>query len=122
MNIAISATTPELDSQLDPRFGRAAYFIVADTDTLAWQAFPNPAVTASGGAGTQAAQFIAHHFVQVAISGDFGPNAYNALRAAAISMYLPGASRTVKEAIEQFRAGQLQQVREPTLGGVSLAG
>jgi predicted Fe-Mo cluster-binding NifX family protein len=122
MKIAISATTPELDSQVDPRFGRAAYFIVADTDTLAWQAYPNPAVSASGGAGTQAAQFIAYHFVQAAVSGDFGPNAYNALRAAAISMYLPGTSQTVKEAIEHFRADQLQQVREPTLGRASMAG
>jgi predicted Fe-Mo cluster-binding NifX family protein len=122
MKIAIGASTLEMDSQIDPRFGRAAYFIVADTDTLAWQAFLNPAVTASGGAGTQAAQFIAHHNVQACISGDFGPNAYNALRAAAISMYLPGTSQTVKEAIEHFRTGQLQQVREPTLGRASMAG
>jgi predicted Fe-Mo cluster-binding NifX family protein len=117
MKIVITATSPNLDSAIDSRFGRAAYFIVVDADTLKWQAYPNPGAGASGGAGTQAAQFIAHQDVQAAVSGDFGPNAYNALYAAGIAMHLLGACQTVREAVEQFKADQLAQVGAPTSVG-----
>ncbi len=56
MKVLISASAPKLESSLDPRFGRAAYFLVVDSDTLEWTALENPAVHASGGAGIQAAQ------------------------------------------------------------------
>jgi predicted Fe-Mo cluster-binding NifX family protein len=114
MKILLTATSPSIDSNIDPRFGRGAYLIVVDTDTLEWQAHPNPGVGASGGAGTQAAQIAANQPVKAAISGDFGPNAYNALQAAGIDMYLYGTSSTVKEAIEQFKAGKLESVGAPT--------
>jgi predicted Fe-Mo cluster-binding NifX family protein len=117
MKIVITATSPDLDSAIDPRFGRAAYFIVVDVIDRKWQACPNPAVDASGGAGTQAAQSIATLGVQAAISGDFGPNAYSALKAAGIAMYLLGTSQTVKEAVEHFFAGKLAQVSAPTSVG-----
>ena len=114
MKIILTATTPSIDSNVDSRFGRGAYLIVVDPDTLEWQAHPNPGVGASGGAGTLAAQFAANQHVSSVISGDFGPNAYNALQAAGIAMYLFGASTTVKEAIEHFKAGQLERVGAPT--------
>jgi predicted Fe-Mo cluster-binding NifX family protein len=117
MKIVVTATSPNLDSAIDPRFGRAAYFIVVDADTLEWQSHPNPSVGASGGAGTQAAQYIANQGVQVAVSGDFGPNAHSALNAAGITMYLLGASQTVREAIEHFKTGQLAKVGAPTSAG-----
>jgi len=117
MKIVISAISPDLDSGIDPRFGRAAYFIAVDTNTSEWQAYPNPAAEALGGAGTQAAQYIAHQGVRVVVSGDFGPNAYNALNAAGISMYLLGTSQTVREAVENYRAGQLARAGAPTSMG-----
>ena len=67
-----------------------------------------------GGAGTLASQFIANQQANAVISGDFGPNAYNALQAAGVAMYLYGARSTVKEAIEGFSAGQLEPVGAPT--------
>jgi predicted Fe-Mo cluster-binding NifX family protein len=117
MKVVVTATSPALDSAIDPRFGRAAYFIVVDVIDREWQAYPNPGAGASGGAGTQAAQYIATQGVQAAISGDFGPNAYSALKAAGITMYLLGPSQTVKEAVEHFFAGQLTQVGAPTAAG-----
>jgi predicted Fe-Mo cluster-binding NifX family protein len=117
MKIVVTATSANLDSTIDSRFGRAAYFIVVDVNTLEWQAYPNPAVDASGGAGTQAAQYIANQGAHVAISGDFGPNAYSALNAAGVAMYLLGTSQTVREAVTQFKAGQLAQVGAPTSAG-----
>jgi predicted Fe-Mo cluster-binding NifX family protein len=117
MRIVLTSTSPKLDSDVDPRFGRGAYFLVVDSETLEWQAHSNPGVGASGGAGTLAAQFIANQHAEAVISGDFGPNAHDALQAAGIAMYLFGASATVKEVIEHFKAGQLAQVDAPTSEG-----
>jgi predicted Fe-Mo cluster-binding NifX family protein len=117
MKIVISAISPDLDSVIDPRFGRAAYFITVDTNTLEWQSHPNPAADTLGGAGAHAAQYIVNHGAGVAVSGDFGPNAYTALKAAGIGMYLLGTSQTVREAVENYRAGQLASVSAPTLTG-----
>jgi predicted Fe-Mo cluster-binding NifX family protein len=117
MKILLTATSPNIEANIDPRFGRGAYLIVVETDTLEWQAQPNPGVSASGGAGTQAAQIAANQQVTAVISGDFGPNAYNALQAAGIKMYLYGASTKVREAIEHFKTGKLISVEAPTGGG-----
>lgn len=114
MKIIITATSPNIDSSVDVRFGRGAYLIVVDPDTLEWEAHPNAGVGASGGAGSLAAQFASKQQVSSVISGDFGPNAYNALLAAGIDMYLLGTSATVKEAVEHFKAGLLERVGAPT--------
>jgi predicted Fe-Mo cluster-binding NifX family protein len=117
MKIILTATSPNIESDVDPRFGRGAYFIVVDSDSLEWQAHANPGVGASGGAGTLAAQFAANQHVGSVISGDFGPNAYNALQAAGIGMYLSGANSTVKQTLEHFKAGKLERVGAPTSQG-----
>lgn len=114
MKIILTTTSPNLDSGVDPRFGRGAYFLVIDTDTLEWQAYPNPSVGVSGGAGTLAAQFVANKKSKAVISGDFGPNAYDALQAVGVEMYLFGTSRTGSEAVERFKAGKLEGVGAPT--------
>lgn len=114
MKLILTVTSPGIDSAVDPRFGRGAYLLVVDADTLAWQAYPNPGVSATGGAGTLAAQFVANQKAEAVISGDFGPNAYNALQAAGVAMLLFGDSRTGREAIERFKAGQLEAVVAPT--------
>lgn len=113
MKIILTVTSPNLDADVDPRFGRCAYFLVVDTDTLEWQAHPNPGVGASGGAGTLAAQFVANQKADAVISGDFGPNAYHALQATGIAMYVFGASRTAREAVQLLKAGQLESVSAP---------
>jgi predicted Fe-Mo cluster-binding NifX family protein len=117
MKIILTTTSPGLESDIDARFGRGAYFLLVDTDTLEWEAHPNPGVSASGGAGVQGAQFAVEHGAEAAISGDFGPNAYNALKAAGMSMYLFGSCRTARETIEQFKAGQLTSVDAPVGAG-----
>ncbi len=106
MKVCITASGTDLNAPVDPRFGRAAYFIVVDTDTMEYQAFPNSAVNAAGGAGIQAAQFVASQGVQAVISGDFGPNASMALSSAGIQMIM-GAIGTVAETIEKFKKGEL---------------
>ena len=104
MKVAITSTGPTLDSPVDPRFGRCAYFIIVDTDTMEFQAIPNPAANATGGAGTMAAQFVASQGVQAVVTGEVGPNALAALQAAGIGM-ITGVSGTVREAVERIRSG-----------------
>jgi len=117
MKVLITAAAPDLDAAVDPRFGRGAYFVVVDTDTLTWQAEANAGVNASGGAGSQAAQFVVKNKVGAVISGDFGPNAFTALSAAVVPMYLLGTCKTVRDAAEAFKAGTLQQVGSATQAG-----
>ncbi len=114
MKIIITTVLPTIESEVDPRFGRGAYLLVIDPDTLEWQAHPNPGVTASGGAGIQAAQFVTEYKADAVISGDFGPHAFEALNAAGVLMYLFGSCRTVRDVIVQFKAGQLEQVGAAT--------
>lgn len=117
MKLIITATAPEIEAAVDPRFGRGACFVVVDTDTLDWQAHENPGRDATGGAGSQAAQFVAQQHPDAVISGDFGPNAYLALAAAEIKMYLLGTCQTVREAAARCAAGELTAVHAPTGAG-----
>ena len=114
MKILLSAAGSTLDSSIDPRFGRGAYLLVLDLETGKWEAHPNPGVNAAGGAGIQAAQFATQQKAQVVISGDFGPNAFEALQAAGIDMYLYGDCSTINQAVEHFKTGLLQKVSAPT--------
>ena len=81
--------------------------------------YPNPALNAKGGAGVQAAQFIASHGAQVAISSDFGPNTYNTLSEAGVQMFqVPsGTAFTAREVLIRYRRGQLKQVAAPNRPG-----
>jgi predicted Fe-Mo cluster-binding NifX family protein len=119
MKIILTAADPNLTAKIDPRFGRCAYLLVVDTETMGWEAHANPGLTASGGAGIKAVQFAANQHVDVALSGDFGPHAFDALQASGIAMYLYGNCTTVAQAIERFKNNQLEQVGVPSRGEVN---
>ena len=119
MKLAISISGNSSDAPFDARFGRAAAFCITDTETGEWQAFENPALSASGGAGVQAAQFVARQGAQAVISGAFGPNAYETLAASEIEMYLASGveTHTAAEILEMFKAGQLTKAEAATHEG-----
>ena len=117
MKIIITANSNKIDQPFNPRFGRAEYFILIDSETREAQAFANPAVNARGGAGPQAVQFIASHKPDAIISGRFGPNAFSALEAAGIKAYLANGG-TVSEVLEQFLADQLSEAGEASGPGM----
>ena len=107
MKIAISATGPTLDAEVDPRFGRCQYFIIADPETMEFEAVDNSSAMAAGGAGISAAQAIADKGVQAVLTGNCGPNAYQVLSSAGIQV-ITGVSGSVRGAIEGYRAGKFQ--------------
>lgn len=61
-----------MDSMLDQRFGRCAYFVVYDSETNGMEFIPNPGKEALEGAGPAAVQLVASRQVQKIISGEFG--------------------------------------------------
>jgi len=115
MKICISAIANNLDAQLDPRFGRCAYLLIVDSETMQFEAIPNMAVGATGGAGIQTAQTVANKGAKVVITGNVGPNAFHALTAAGIKIVTtsPGV---VRELIEKFKNGELGKTDAPTVG------
>jgi len=122
MNIAITATQPSLDAKVDPRFGRCPYFLIVNTDTLDFEAVENPNIALGGGAGIQSAQLLAGRDVKCVLTGNCGPNAYQTLSAAGISVMI-GCSGMASDVIEQFKAGQLSAADQPNVASKSgLAG
>ncbi|MBS7633282.1 DUF5320 family protein [Candidatus Bathyarchaeota archaeon] len=113
MKVAVSASGANLDAAIDPRFGRCPYFLIVDTETMQYEAVPNTSQYASGGAGIQSAQTIASKGTKVVLTGSVGPKAYQALSAAGIQI-ITGVFGTVKEAVERFKSGKLQQTTTPT--------
>jgi predicted Fe-Mo cluster-binding NifX family protein len=114
MKIAITSSGKINTAPVNPRFGRCDYFIILDTETKEWEAVDNPATQARGGAGSQAAQFIANQGVEAVISGRYGPNAYTALAAAGIQALVISGQETVDAAFEKFLAGELEQTSAAT--------
>ena len=113
MKVAITASEPQFEAELEPRFGRCAYFLIVDTETQDWKPMKNPAAEAMGGAGPQAAQFLADNEVEAVISGEFGPNAYTALEAAGVRMYISQVEQ-INALFKKFLADQLKHVSGPT--------
>jgi predicted Fe-Mo cluster-binding NifX family protein len=106
MKIVISANGAGLDAPASLVFGRCPTYVLVDTETMEFEAVENPAVAASGGAGIQAAQFVVERGAQAVVTGNVGPNAFNVLHSANVSLYLFGGG-TVRQAVEAFRGGQL---------------
>jgi len=115
MKIACSTQGAALDAQIDPRLGRAAYFLIIDTDSQAVDVLDNSG-GASGGAGIQAAQTFASKGVQAVITGNCGPNAFATFQAANIAVYT-GASGTARDALAQYQQGTLTAAGQPNVGG-----
>ena len=87
MKICVTAGASGLDAPMDPRFGRCPFFVVVDLESMSENSITNSNVTASSGAGIQAAQEIAKQGVSALITGNIGPNAMQTLSAAKIDVY-----------------------------------
>jgi len=113
MKVVVTASGADLDAPVDPRFGRCSFFVIVDTDTMAFEAVKNQAAMAAGGAGVQAAQLVANKGAQAVITGNIGPNAMAGLQAAGVKVYV-GAEGTVRKSVELFKEGRLQEATSAT--------
>jgi predicted Fe-Mo cluster-binding NifX family protein len=107
MKIAVTASGPGLDAQVDPRFGRAASFVLYDTESRKLQKVDNgQSLNAAQGAGIQAAETLMQVGAACVLTGHCGPKAFRVLDSACIRVYT-GVSGTVGEAIAAFEQGRL---------------
>ena len=110
--IAITATGPDLTANVDPRFGRAAYFLIFNQDTLDYNAIENAQnLSLPQGAGIQAGKTIIDNNVDILITGNCGPKAFDVLQKAGIRVIVHAAG-AVKDVIHQYKNGELSNFIE----------
>ena len=114
MKICITSMGDNLDSDVDPRFGRCKYFLIIDTDSMSVESISNESAMASGGAGIQAAQTVANAGVEVVITGNMGPNAFQTLSAAGVKI-VTGVTGAVGEVMEKYKKGELKETEAPSV-------
>ncbi len=119
MKVAVTAVAPDISAQQEPRFGRAPYFVIVDTESMKWEGVENPGASATGGAAIQAVQFLSGKGVDAVVcAGNYGPNAFNSLKAAGIKMYANPRGGPIGSVIEAFKAGRLSEVTAPGREGM----
>lgn len=112
MKVIVSSTGRDMDSHVSQVFGRAEYYILADTEDLSHEPLENPATGQSSGAGVMAAQFVLEQSPQALISANIGPNAFQMLSAGSVECFA-APEGTVKEAVEAFARGELTSLSSP---------
>jgi len=115
LKIAISASGADLNAQVDPRFGRAPFFLLVDPETLEFETVPNQTnLQAAQGAGIQAAALVARHRPAAVLTGNCGPKAFETLQAAGIQVIV-GVEGSVREAVKNYQAGKLKPAPGPNV-------
>ncbi len=103
MKIAVSATGGSMTALVSEQFGRCAYFLIIDSETMKFEPVSNPGMGMMGGAGPEAARQIANHGATVVLTGKVGPNAKAALDKAGITIVSNvSGTKTVKDAVEEY--------------------
>jgi predicted Fe-Mo cluster-binding NifX family protein len=117
MRIAVTAQEKSETAMVDSRFGRAACFMVHDTEKGSWHAHDNSQnLRAAQGAGVQAAQQIVGLDVDTVITGNVGPKAWRVLSAAAIRVMLTEKT-TVQDAFSALEEGKLKEAEDANVEG-----
>ncbi|HMM22438.1 MAG TPA: NifB/NifX family molybdenum-iron cluster-binding protein [Selenomonadales bacterium] len=115
MKIAVTAHGEDREAKVDPRFGRADYFVLYDQENDTWDCAPNiQNLEAAHGAGIQAGQALLKTGVGVLLTGHVGPKAFKVLDAGKVKVYSFGdRNGTVNEVVEDFLADKLDVVAVP---------
>jgi predicted Fe-Mo cluster-binding NifX family protein len=117
MKVLVTAQRGAMDAPVDPRFGRAPFLVLVDTETGELTAIDNShAQDAAQGAGVHAAATACRTGARVLLTGHCGPKAFAALSAGGVQVFT-GAEGTVAEALARFAAGQLVEARVADVGG-----
>lgn len=108
MKIAVTAKGADIDAEVDPRFGRAAYILIIDSETMEYQAVDNNEnVRSFQGAGINAASMVSQKGVEVLLTGYCGPKAFKVVDTAGIKV-VNDVAGNVKDALAQFMAGNYE--------------
>ncbi len=105
MKIAVTSTGDSLISDMDPRFGRAAYFIMVDSETLEYEVVENKQnLNLPQGAGIQAGKTLVNNRADVLLTGSCGPKAFAVLEQAGIEVCVNISGRVI-DAVQQYKNG-----------------
>jgi predicted Fe-Mo cluster-binding NifX family protein len=117
MKIAISSKGNTLDSEIDPRFGRAGFFILVDPETMDFEVIENKQnLKLPQGAGIQAAQTVSEHGATIVLTGNCGPKAFKVLQAVGVKVAV-GISGNIQEATDQYKQGKINFAEAPNVEG-----
>ncbi len=117
MRIAVTSAGTALNDAVDARFGRARYFLLIEGDTMAFDVVENEqSLELAQGAGIQAAQNILKHRPDVVITGNCGPKAFRALKAAGIDVVV-GATGKILDAVNAYMRGELTPASDANVEG-----
>jgi predicted Fe-Mo cluster-binding NifX family protein/NAD-dependent dihydropyrimidine dehydrogenase PreA subunit len=114
MKVAATSTGSTLDDDVEARFGRCAYFLVVDMETMHCEPMENPNIALGGGAGIQSAQLLSEKGVTTVLTGNCGPNAFEVFGRAGIEVIV-GIRGPVRNAVEQFRRGAFSSALRPDI-------
>ena len=115
MKIAISSTGKDLESEVDARFGRCAYFLIVEIENKEIKnvkAIENTAKGQSGGAGISAAQIVANEKPDAIISSNFGPRAFSVFEQFEMASY-QGEGK-IKDVVQDFLDKKLKELSNAT--------
>jgi predicted Fe-Mo cluster-binding NifX family protein len=110
MKIAVSATDSTLDASVDSRFGRCAWFLLVDSETMGYEAIKNENADVASGAGTSCAQLVLEKGADAVVSGRVGPNAHEVLKQGEVTIFIAPQSSSVRETIKKCVDNQLQKM------------
>lgn len=117
MIIAVTSQGKDLTGEIDPRFGRAKYFLLVDSKTMDFQVAENhQSLDLPQGAGIQAAQNVANHEPEVVLTGNCGPKAFKTLKAAGVKVVV-GVSGKIEDAIQTYLRGELEHAKDANVEG-----
>ena len=117
MIIAVTAQGRDLNGEVDPRFGRANYFLLVNSETMDVQVAENhQSLNLPQGAGIQAAQNVANHEPEVVLTGNCGPKAFKTLQAAGIKVVV-GVSGKIEDAIRAYLRGKFEHAKDANVEG-----
>lgn len=118
MIIGISATGTSRDSLLDIRFGRCEFFQIYNSENNTIKVVENQGQASNGGAGIVAAQQLVDEKVDIIITGNLGPNAFEIMKKADIKTY-KCEGLLISDVLEKLKN---EEVEEITYAGPSHSG
>src|SRR6056297_2948179 len=110
MKIVVPAVkSGDFETEIHENFGRADYFALIDSENDEIEFIKNTAAVQSSGAGVGAAQLCADQKADIVVAYHFGPKAYKALKAAGIEVLDLNEQRLIKDAYDDYQAGNLAE-------------
>ena len=100
MKIAIAASSPKIETEVDMHGARADYYLLYDTDTGSVEAVSNPVAHAQRHAGPEAAAYLVNKGADTVVAGQFGPKFRAELEDSGIVCL--EKTGTISEVINQF--------------------